>query len=1083
MLVCPSGRTLQFLGCRINALITQNCARVTISTNFRNDTKDKCTAVFQFDKPADWELNFLKLEIAETSYESNVGYEAGSEAPSTKLSVPLPGPISVNLQVIVTCVFVVELRVHNQNHQLLIPKIILPKAAIKEKDVDWDNHFQVPFTPKLPHNISLEVHCAMDTDVISITSSAPNLVPNTHGATASAYCEMNFLPTEPLFLEKDIEINVLVKPYKSFMQVNIVKEVGSVTPEDAIAISMPLVPQIDTPNVNTELIFLIDCSGSMMQHIAKVERAIKLCLQALPPSVLFNICLYGDSFRFLEESKCVAFTNENLVWARAFVHNLAADLGGTNLHTPVSLIYKLPLTRGYCRQIFLVTDGSVNKPYELLQLAKHNAHTTRIFPFCYPSRTADKDLYEKLASASNGNATFFGPASDPTKVMLGTLQEALQPCLTQTTLNYSYEGGNTADVTSALPPIRTVTKKLPLLFHQERYVVFALGASNLSPNPVCTLTAWVGDKHVQWTYHMGDLSSAQKSENMSGSPTTASVLHTYVAMQRIRELTEFNPSSSLSLEEADEVRRLSKTFHVLSPITRVTCHSPTSNNPLAVSVGYHYKLPRRETNQPKVLGPATLPVGEPIALRPLPDPDFESTDKKMKADSRNVYLQMLTIVEEIVHGVTRTPGIDDILFIQAAAGNWVMSQRFAASIDVSLEKVEAALPNMPGAEDVVVPAIKERDRRAEEERRRLEEEAAEQRRREEELAVRKAQKEIEQQRKKERARAKMTQEEMAAMAAEEQRRIDEQAERAKKEAEQLERDRKEQEKAAERDRKKRELERKKLIKKKGEDAVKAEEEAEKKRQQEEQDRQRREEEAAMRREEDMRQAWEENEREKYLLNVWATAIALAYLELVYTAQVHEFTLLAQRGAAWLSATGLPGAPEWVARARAFLTPILADRKRTRELEIEQQAKAKEEAQRGRERQEALRAEQQHAAEVERRTEKLRVLRENEERRVLADNYSSDEETEDTRRLAVQQLAEEERLLAERLAAEQVIDEVVETEVEHEHDPDAPVDEEEEAEEEINHEAEAEAEAEGEAEGEGDEIAEEEIEEDEEEEEE
>ena len=49
-----------------------------------------------------------------------------------------------------------------------------------------------------------------------------------------------------------------------------------------------------------EIIFVLDCSGSMMgDSISQAKKAIGIALKALPTNASFNICRFGSTFKFL----------------------------------------------------------------------------------------------------------------------------------------------------------------------------------------------------------------------------------------------------------------------------------------------------------------------------------------------------------------------------------------------------------------------------------------------------------------------------------------------------------------------------------------------------------------------------------------------------------------------------------------------------------------------------------------------------------------------------------------------------------------------------------------------------------------
>ena len=111
--------------------------------------------------------------------------------------------------------------------------------------------------------------------------------------------------------------------------------------------------------INTELIFVMDCSGSMSGgRIRECKRAMQIFLQSLDEGVIFNIVRFGSNFEILwPESK--PFNEENLQVAKRYVDRADADLGGTQLLPVLQTIFQKDHIPGKSRQLFLLTDGEV----------------------------------------------------------------------------------------------------------------------------------------------------------------------------------------------------------------------------------------------------------------------------------------------------------------------------------------------------------------------------------------------------------------------------------------------------------------------------------------------------------------------------------------------------------------------------------------------------------------------------------------------------------------------------------------------------------------------------------------------------
>lgn len=75
--------------------------------------------------------------------------------------------------------------------------------------------------------------------------------------------------------------------------------------------------------------------------------------------------VYGPS---LQESVAMACDN---------IQRMRADMGGTNILSPLKWIIRQPVHRGHPRLLFLITDGAVNNTGKVLELVRNHAFSTR----------------------------------------------------------------------------------------------------------------------------------------------------------------------------------------------------------------------------------------------------------------------------------------------------------------------------------------------------------------------------------------------------------------------------------------------------------------------------------------------------------------------------------------------------------------------------------------------------------------------------------------------------------------------------------------------------------------------------------
>lgn len=239
-------------------------------------------------------------------------------------------------------------------------------------------------------------------EVAAVAAAAGEAAGGAAGATAaegeaapsqSKMCTVT-LARGPTFLDKDF---VLLVGIKDAHQPRLMVERSPAS--NSVACMVTIAPQIELNKVRSELVFVIDCSGSMSgTKMADATRALKLFLRSLPANCYFNIVRFGSRFtklwsasqRYSQETlqEAVAYTDATTVRilfeffsSIVFFFNFLvcfcfhfvvvvvlifisspsqADLGGTELLPPLKDVLSQPPIAEYARQVFVLTDGEVS---------------------------------------------------------------------------------------------------------------------------------------------------------------------------------------------------------------------------------------------------------------------------------------------------------------------------------------------------------------------------------------------------------------------------------------------------------------------------------------------------------------------------------------------------------------------------------------------------------------------------------------------------------------------------------------------------------------------------------------------------
>ena len=184
----------------------------------------------------------------------------------------------------------------------------------------------------------------------------------------------------------------------------------------------------ETPGL---FIFLIDQSGSMSGNsIDLVKQSLLLFIQSLPVNSYFQLIGFGSNFKKYNEEP-VIYNKENVEKIINIINNLKADLGGTNISSPLNAIYndnnysKINLSKN----IFLLTDGQVHDREQCINLITTNSSKFRIHSLGI-GNSFDKILIERCGKLGKGTSSFVEQVEKINSVVINILNKCLRPYIT-----------------------------------------------------------------------------------------------------------------------------------------------------------------------------------------------------------------------------------------------------------------------------------------------------------------------------------------------------------------------------------------------------------------------------------------------------------------------------------------------------------------------------------------------------------------------------------------------------------------------------------------------------------------------------
>eukprot|EP00727_Mastigamoeba_balamuthi_P014726 m51a1_g988 hypothetical protein (1149) ;mRNA; r:472587-477313 len=165
----------------------------------------------------------------------------------------------------------------------------------------------------------------------------------------------------------------------------------------------------DAPRAR-EVVFVVDRSGSMAgAKMLQVRDALRLFLGSLPVGSLFNIHVDG----------------------------MDANLGGTELLSPLTYVLGASVRADVARCVFVLTDGAVERPDDAVRCVKKRRDPSRCRVFALGiGDDCSRPLVQSLADASGGLAEFSEGEGRIEPLVMRLLGSALRHSLTQLSVEW-----------------------------------------------------------------------------------------------------------------------------------------------------------------------------------------------------------------------------------------------------------------------------------------------------------------------------------------------------------------------------------------------------------------------------------------------------------------------------------------------------------------------------------------------------------------------------------------------------------------------------------------------------------------------
>ncbi|XP_048073209.1 von Willebrand factor A domain-containing protein 5A isoform X9 [Ursus arctos] len=437
-----------------------------------------------------------------------------------------------------------------------------------------------------------------------------------------------------------------------------------------------------SPVICGEFVFLMDRSGSMQCPISKQDQSqlrieaaketLILLLKSLPLGCYFNVYGFGSSYEaFFPNS--VKYSQQTMEEALKRVKLMQADLGGTEILTPLQIIYREPSIEGHPLQLFVFTDGEVTDTFNVINEVKRNRLRHRCFSFGI-GEGASTSLIKGIARVAGGTSEFITGKDRMQFKALRALKRALQPAVDDVSVSWNLPHGLSAKM---LSPEQTV------LYKGQRLIVYALLSGTMPPAEA------TGEVDLKYTLQ-GKSFENKVTFALQPKPDDNFTIHRLAAKSFLQ--TKDMGFRDTSAKDKKDVLKISIDCGVISSQTAFIAVNKNLNKPV------QGPLTRRDVPRPTLFSAALMmPQYEGCGLD-----GTNALGHRLK--KKCMFLKKASPQMERAHSPTNRTNLEthctvfgdnhlvQLISLQNADGSWYLDENLAVILGKSLEDLLAAVP-------------------------------------------------------------------------------------------------------------------------------------------------------------------------------------------------------------------------------------------------------------------------------------------------------------------------------------------------------------------------------------------------------
>lgn len=194
----------------------------------------------------------------------------------------------------------------------------------------------------------------------------------------------------------------------------------------------------DRPRRPMEMVFVLDCSGSMYgRPLAQAKAAVRHALSRLAPGDTFQVIQFSNAASAMGPAPVPA-TRDNVRAAQRYLDSLNGE-GGTMMIEGIRAALQFPHDPERLRIVTFLTDGYIGNETEILSEMRRLLGPSRVFSFGVGS-SPNRYLMDRMAKLGAGAVAYLGLNDDGADVMDRFFTRASRPALTDIEIDWGAMG-------------------------------------------------------------------------------------------------------------------------------------------------------------------------------------------------------------------------------------------------------------------------------------------------------------------------------------------------------------------------------------------------------------------------------------------------------------------------------------------------------------------------------------------------------------------------------------------------------------------------------------------------------------------